>query len=67
MTPDETVKNYIRRATVIMQFQKDGKIIEDISKEEIPPKLARFALPMIIEMAKMIQLEELRNLEARTK
>lgn len=49
------VKKYISAAIEVMQVKKEGVIQEDLSN--LPGELAKELMPMIIEVAKMIQIE----------
>lgn len=60
MTADEKVSKYIRRAIEIMEINDpSGKRLSEL--QSVPEDVGRFLMPMIIEVAKMIQLEEIHH------
>lgn len=52
----EAVARYIGQALEVMQISVDGEIQKDMSK--LPEDMVKKLMPVVIEVAKMIQLEE---------
>lgn len=55
---DSKIKQYLERATKLLDLKKDGR---PAKLNEFSNDLQKYFVPIIVEVAKMIQLEELKK------